>query len=223
MLDTLKKKITVYPCATPKTHAHVTDLTASLSGASPTVELYWSIQLIHPPTLFLHLLPLFCLQPPPAQIPPGAAASISEPPEPVLSPLTVVTSRVSRGHSHDTPDLPCCQSDFNAMKPPHENTRAFMLYRQRTYSQRGIISPPVSICNITFSSSAHQEKVIHSSIKFIISYYICTKDLEKCIVSHQMVENRRDSCHWTANFHMKWMNYIYIIQGKFTGWCTTSP
>ena len=107
MLDTLKK-ITVYPCATPKTHTHVADLPASLFSASPTVELYWSIQLIHAPALLLRL-PLLCLQPPPAQTPPSAAANISEPPEPVPSPLAVVTSQVSSGHSHYSPELPCCQ------------------------------------------------------------------------------------------------------------------
>lgn len=181
----------------------MTALTASLFSASPTAELHWSTQLIHPATLLLPLLPLLCLQPPPAQIPSGAVANISKPPQPVLSHLAAGTSRVSSGHGHYMPELPCCQTDFYAMKSLHENIRASMLCRQLTYSQRGIIFPPVFICNTTFSSLDHQEKVIRSFIKFIISYYICTKDLEKCIISHQKVENRRYSCHWTANFHMK--------------------
>lgn len=155
------------------------------------------------------------------QLPPGAAANIREP-EAILSPLAAVKSRASGGQSHYTPELSRYQRDLDAMKSLHETTRAFMLHRHWTHSQKGVIFLPGFISNMTFSSLDHEEKVINSSIKFIISYYACTEDfLEERIISHQVVANRRYLWHWTANFHTKWKNYNQISQGKFTGWCTT--
>ena len=68
-------------------------LAASLFRVNPTIELYWSIQMIHSPP------PCSALPPdPPAQIPPSTVANTTEPPPPTLSPLTAVALQMPSGH-----------------------------------------------------------------------------------------------------------------------------
>lgn len=84
---------------------------------------------------------------------PWCSSQHQHPPQLSHPPLTAVTPQVSSGHSHHMPEHPCCQRDRWAKE--HENSRAFMFYRQLTYSQRGLISPLGFICNIAFYALDH--------------------------------------------------------------------